>query len=87
MKTVIFACVHNAGRSQMAAGARWLVTMGCGEECPRAPGVAVQDRPIEDPRNQDCDRVRKIRDEVRTRVEECLRAQGWQLTGRCVSPS
>ena len=139
MDCVIFACRHNAGRSQMAAaffnaladpskaraisagtqpaerihpevqsamaeagfdlsnlkprkltaeiaaGARWLVTMGCGEECPAVPGVAVQDWPIEDPKDKDREQVRTIRDAVRSRVEEFLRARGWQLTGRCPS--
>ena len=139
MDCVIFACRHNAGRSQMAAvffnaladpskaralsagtqpaerihpevqavmaeagfdltnvtprkltaeiaaGARWLVTMGCGEECPRVPDVAVQDWPIEDPKGKTCEQVRTIRDEVRARVEEFLRGRGWQLTAPCSS--
>lgn len=131
MKTVIFACIHNAGRSQMAAawfdalvdsskaraisagtnpgprvhaevlaamrevgidlggrqpqkltlelarGAAMLVTMGCGEECPVIPGVVRDDWPLEDPKGKPIERVREIRDEVKRRVEELLRAQGW----------
>ncbi len=131
MYTVIFACVHNAGRSQMAAalfnaladpararavsagtapgdrvhpevvavmreagvdlgdarpqrlteelarGAQMLVTMGCGEACPVAPGLERDDWPLEDPKGKRVERVREIRDEVRARVEALLRAKGW----------
>ncbi|MGE0455725.1 MAG: arsenate reductase ArsC [Vicinamibacteria bacterium] len=131
MDRVIFACRHNAGRSQMAAaffnlaadpqraravsagttpgdrvhpevaavmaelgvdlsgatpqrltselamGARLLVTMGCGEECPYVPGVAIEDWPLQDPKGQPLERVREIRDEVRRRVEELIEGRGW----------
>ena len=131
MNRVIFACVHNAGRSQMAAaffnhladpnkaealsagtqpgarvhpevlltmrevgidlskatpqkltaelaaGARHLVTMGCGEECPFLPGLEIQDWPLEDPKGKPVERVREIRDEVRRRVEEMIDTNGW----------
>jgi arsenate reductase len=131
MKTVLFACIHNAGRSQMAAawfnvladrnkataisagtepGARVhpevltamrevgvelegiapqkltdalaatasiLVTMGCGEACPVVPGLRRMDWPLEDPKGKPVERVREIRDEVRQRVDEMLREQGW----------
>lgn len=123
MKTVIFACVHNAGRSQMAAawfnrlanpskaqaisagtqpsnqvhpvvidvmrekafdltkaqpqkltrelaaGASYLVTMGCGEECPYIPGVPILDWPLPDPKGQDIGAVREIRDDIERRVK------------------
>ncbi|MFY0581556.1 low molecular weight phosphatase family protein [Cystobacter fuscus] len=131
MKTVIFACVHNAGRSQMAAaffnalvdptkargvsagtqpgervhpevqaamaevgidlsgakpqrltdelarGAHWLITMGCGEACPHVPGLQRDDWPLEDPKGKPVEQVRRIRDEVRSRVSEWLARQGW----------
>ena len=131
MKTVIFACVHNAGRSQMAAaffnalanpamargisagtqpgervhpevqaamaevgidlsgakpqrltdelaqGAQWLITMGCGEACPHVPGLKRDDWPLEDPKGRPVERVRQIRDEVRSRVSELLAREGW----------
>jgi arsenate reductase len=131
METVIFACVHNAGRSQMAAawfnaladpasaravsagtqpgdrvhpvvvdvmreagidlsgnrpqrltaelatGAALLVTMGCGDECPFVPGLATDDWPLADPKNQPLETVRQIRDDIRRRVLELLRARGW----------
>lgn len=131
MNTVIFACVHNAGRSQMAAaffarladpararalsagtqpgervhpevveamreleidlagakprlltpelarGAQWLVTMGCGDECPYVPGLRRDDWPLPDPKGQPRERVREIRDEVRARVARFVAEQGW----------
>lgn len=134
MKIVIFACVHNAGRSQMAAaffnllasptkaravsagtqpGARvhpevlevmkeigvdlshaipqklteelarsaaLLVTMGCGENCPFVPGLAVEDWPFEDPKGKPLERVRQIRNEIRTKVETLIHSNSWTLT-------
>jgi arsenate reductase len=128
MQKVIFACVHNAGRSQMAAAffntiaspdrahavsagtapgtrvhpevvvamrevgidlshtaprlltddlaanAVFLVTMGCGESCPVVPGAKREDWPLEDPKGKPVERVREIRDEIRHRVEEFVRA-------------
>jgi arsenate reductase len=133
MSKVVFACVHNAGRSQMAAAwfnaladasratavsagtepgervhpevlsamsevgidlsearpsrltssthadASHLVTMGCGEACPVAPPTIVrEDWPLEDPKSKPLDRVRAIRDEIRSRIERMLDAQGWR---------
>ena len=136
MNTVIFASVHNAGRSQMAAaffaeladpsrahalsagtrpaeyvhpevlavmrevgidmskarptrltdelaaGAQVLVTMGCGESCPLVPGLRRQDWILPDPNGQPRERVRAIRDEIRTRVEQFIAAEGWQRGNR-----
>ena len=130
MHTVIFACVHNAGRSQMAAawfalladpararavsagtqpaervhpevvdamrevgvdlsaarpqrltaelaaGARLLVTMGCGDECPYVPGLRIEDWPLEDPKGKDPARVRAIRDDIRARVATLVAREG-----------
>ena len=131
MNTVLFACVHNAGRSQMAAAwfnllsdpakaraisagtdpgtrvhpevvaamgevgidlssapisklttgmakdAQWLVTLGCGDQCPVVPDLQRDDWPLEDPRGQPLARVREIRDEIRQRVEQMLKREGW----------
>ena len=126
MITVLCACVHNAGRSQMAAAffnalaapaaaraisagtrpgdrvnpvvveamrevgidvsaqtpqrltpelareATWLITMGCGDECPVVPGVKRDDWPLDDPTGQPIDRVRAIRDGIRGRVDALI---------------
>src|ERR1700755_510466 len=126
MFKVIFACVHNAGRSQMAAAffnqladrtkaealsagtdpgprvhpevlvamqeigidlshaqpqkltedlahqAQLLITMGCGDNCPYVPGLRRDDWPLRDPKGQPVEEVRKIRDEIRARVQSLL---------------
>jgi len=131
MITVLFACVHNAGRSQMAAAffneladpsvaralsagtdpaahvhsevlaamnevgidlssagtrrltpdlaaqAQWLITMGCGDQCPLVPGLKHDDWLLEDPKGQSVEHVRRIRDEVRDRVTELIRRERW----------
>jgi arsenate reductase len=128
---VLFVCVHNAGRSQMAAAlfheladpakaramsagsdpgtrihpevvvvmqeigidlrgllpaklipavatrAALLVTMGCGDVCPVVPGVRREDWALEDPKGQSIERVREIRDQVRSHVVSLLQREGW----------
>jgi arsenate reductase len=132
MKTVLFACIHNAGRSQMAAAwfnalvdkskaraisagtepgtrvhpevltamrevnielegiapqkltdelaatATILITMGCGEACPVVPGLRRMDWPLEDPKGKPVERVREIRDDVKSRVSALLEAEHWR---------
>jgi protein-tyrosine-phosphatase len=120
--SVLFVCVHNAGRSQMAAGylrhlaggrievlsagsepadqlnpvaveamaeagidittatprilraedvraSDVVVTMGCGDACPIFPGKRYEDWTLDDPAGQGIGDVRRIRDEIRRRVE------------------
>ena len=61
----------------LAHDAQRLVTMGCGEQCPVVPGLKRDDWPLEDPKGKPIERVREIRDDVRRRVTELLRAEGW----------
>jgi arsenate reductase len=68
--------------SELAAAADLLITMGCGEECPVAPGVPRQDWPLRDPRGLPLDEVRRIRDEIRARVEALVVAQGFGRSDR-----
>ncbi|MEP6853583.1 MAG: arsenate reductase ArsC [bacterium] len=123
--SVLFVCVHNAGRSQMAQG--WLthlagdrvevrsagsepaeainpiavavmaevgidiaagepkiltvdavrgsdvvITMGCGDTCPIFPGKRYEDWDLPDPAGQGPDAVRRIRDQIRDRVQALL---------------
>jgi protein-tyrosine-phosphatase len=123
--TVLFVCVHNAGRSQMAAGylaalsqgrvevlsagsepkdrinptaieamaeegidigsnvpkvltvdavkeSDVVITMGCGDACPIFPGKRYEDWELEDPAGKDITTVRRIRDDIRGRVEALL---------------
>ena len=122
---VLFVCVHNAGRSQMAAAlldhhakgkvhvrsagsapadtinpavvaamGEWgidlsrelpkpltddsvqaadvVVTMGCGDACPIYPGKRYEDWELEDPAGQPVEVVRRIRDDIDTRVRRLL---------------
>ena len=132
MTTVLFACVANAGRSQMAAAffnalgdpakaraisagtrpspsvhpevalvmreagidlgrcqprrltshlastAQLLITMGCGDECPVVPGAEREDWSIDDPKGQRLETVRNIREDIRERVLNLLRARRWE---------
>jgi len=131
-ETVLFACVENAGRSQMAAAffnaladpsaaralsagtdpaervhpavaqvmrelglelgdarprhltrdlvarADVLITMGCGAACPVVPGVPHEDWPLPDPKDEPVERVREIRDQIRTRIEALIARSGWR---------
>lgn len=124
--TVLFVCVHNAGRSQMAAGfmrelsggkvevlsagsapkdsinpmaveamaevgieitnqqpkvltteavveSDAVITMGCGDVCPVFPGKKYEDWVLEDPAGQNIEFVRKVRDEIKVKVEALLK--------------
>jgi arsenate reductase len=136
MTTVLFACVHNAGRSQMAAAlfnrladgararaisagtrpaarvhpevvavmrevaidladgrphpltaelagqAQWLITMGCGDECPVVAGAAREDWPLDDPHGKPPADVRRIRDEILQRVAAFIDRHGWRADGQ-----
>jgi arsenate reductase len=130
--TVLFACVHNAGRSQIAAAlfnqyadaskaraisagtqpadrvhpevievmqsrgidlsahlprrltpalaatANWLITMGCGDECPVVPGTRRDDWPIADPKGQPATAVSAVVDEIGGRVRRLVDQQRWR---------
>ena len=131
---VLFVCVHNAGRSQMAAAlvelrsaggiavhsagsapadeihpavaeamrevgvdlsaetpkvltadavqaSDYVITMGCGDECPFFPGRTYLDWELADPAGQGVEAVRPIRDEVRRRVEGLLEQLGVGAAG------
>jgi arsenate reductase len=49
-----------------------VITMGCGDACPFYPGKRYEDWVLEDPAGQDIDQVRKIRDEIKVRVQALL---------------
>jgi arsenate reductase len=123
--TVLFVCIHNAGRSQMAAGymtalshgavevrsggsepgteinpiaiqamreegidisqgvpqlmtteavqaSDVVITMGCGDVCPIFPGKRYEDWELADPKGQNIDAVRPIRDDIKARVTALL---------------
>jgi arsenate reductase len=63
---------------ELAADAQLLITMGCGDQCPFVPGLRIADWPLEDPKGQPLDRVREIRNEIRTRVEGLIQTEAAQ---------
>jgi arsenate reductase len=63
--------------AELAFRAQWLVTMGCGDECPIVPGAQRDAWPLEDPSGQSLPKVREIRDDVERRVRAFIKANGW----------
>ena len=51
----------------------YVITMGCGDECPYFPGKTYLDWKLDDPAGKSLDEVRPIRDEIRNRVENLIR--------------
>lgn len=49
-----------------------VVTMGCGDACPFYPGKRYLDWDLSDPAELDLDGIRRVRDDIRTRVEMLL---------------
>ena len=45
-----------------------IITMGCGETCPVFPGKRYEDWDLPDPKGQDLEMVRRLRDTVEARV-------------------
>ncbi len=56
-----------------------VVTMGCGDACPIYPGKRYQDWEVDDPAGQPLPAVRRIRDDIRSRVAVLLRELGVEL--------
>lgn len=49
-----------------------VITMGCGDTCRVYPGKRYEDWALEDPAGQGIASVRRIRDEIRDRVEHLV---------------
>lgn len=60
--------VISAGRPDM------IITMGCREECPFMPGVAVEDWDLPDPAGKPIEFMRTVRDEIEDRVKKLIAA-------------
>ena len=58
---------------ELAEWADVVVTMGCGDACPYIPGKRYVDWDLQDPKGQPVARVREIRDDIATRVEQLVR--------------
>ncbi len=51
-----------------------VVTMGCGEECPAAPGALRENWDLPDPSGQPLETLRRVRDEIESRVKQLIAA-------------
>jgi arsenate reductase len=49
-----------------------VITMGCGDTCPIFPGKRYEDWELTDPAGQPIDVVRRIRDDIRDRVQKLV---------------
>ena len=58
-----------------------VITMGCGDACPFYPGKRYLDWVVDDPAGQPIEGVRRIRDEIRSRVETLLAELGVGSSG------
>jgi protein-tyrosine-phosphatase len=70
---LLFVCVQNAGRSQMAAALAQHLTVGCGDAYPIYSGKRYLDWDVADPNDQAIDKVRDIRDDLQARIAALLR--------------
>ena len=50
----------------------FIVTMGCGDQCPFVPGKAKLDWQIPDPKNMPLEEFRKVRDQIENQVKELI---------------
>jgi len=50
----------------------YIITMGCGEQCPYVPGATIQDWDLADPAGQPLEFMRKTRDEIEKRVNDFI---------------
>ena len=57
---------------EMIAASDIAITLGCGEECPYVPGVRYVDWPVDDPKNQDDETVRRIVADLDARVRDLV---------------
>jgi len=58
---------------EMVREADVVITMGCGDACPVYPGKRYEDWDLEDPAGKDLTTVRRVRDEIQSRIDELIR--------------
>ena len=54
-------------------GFDWVITMGCGDQCPFVPAEQRLDWAVEDPKGKSLDFFREVRDKVKKNVEELIK--------------
>ncbi len=57
---------------QLATSTNLLITMGCNEKCPYIPELKIISWNIEDPNGKSINEVRKIRDEIKVKVDDLM---------------
>jgi arsenate reductase len=62
----------------LAATVNWLITMGCGDQCPVVPGTRRADWAIPDPKGQPTAAVQAIVADIDARVQRLIDAEGWR---------
>jgi arsenate reductase len=65
---------------ELASTAQFLITMGCGDECPYVPGTERDDWQLDDPKEQPMEAVRRIRDDIQRRIGAFVKSHGWQAS-------
>lgn len=58
--------------TEMVEAVDVVVSMGCGDTCPKLPGTRYEDWTIPDPAGQSVESVRPIRDEIEVRVQRLM---------------
>ena len=49
-----------------------VITMGCGDTCPYFPGKRYEDWVLDDPAGKEIEEVRRIRDDIKARVQKLV---------------
>lgn len=62
----------------------YVITMGCGDECPFLPTKYRDDWPLADPRNMESAEFNQVRDEIERRVIQLL--DTWSAFIKAVNP-
>ena len=57
---------------ELARTAQYLITMGCGDQCPVVPGAVRDDWPLDDPNGKSIDETREIRNQIHERVRQLI---------------
>ncbi|SDR98126.1 Protein-tyrosine-phosphatase [Brevibacterium sandarakinum] len=61
---------------EVVRAADYVITMGCGDACPVYPGRRYMDWSLDDPTHLDEAGIRRVRDDIRSRVEQLIEEMG-----------
>jgi arsenate reductase len=68
-----FRVPHSIGSAISSTIPDYIVTMGCGEECPFVPGAQMRDWDLPDPAGKPLAFMREVRDEIEKSVKDLIR--------------